>query len=219
MKDYILEKVKDTTRHFKFGSVPVMQRDELPENVNTQAIFRSVENLLPAKFFRGLKGVEIGHQEIFNDRNANALYDDGVFYITHEQDDAADLINDIVHEFAHHVEMLYPEELYADQKIKDEFLKKRAQVEFELRSEGYWTKEYDFKNLKYNSELDTFLYKRIGNNLLKLMTTGIFIRPYASISLREYFATGFEAYFLEDKEKLKEISPELFKKIKTLINN
>jgi hypothetical protein len=115
--------------------------------------------------------------------------------------------------------MLYPEELYADQKIKDEFLKKRAQLEFELRAEGYWTKEYDFKDLKYDSELDTFLYKRVGDTLLKLMTAGIFIRPYASISLREYFATGFEAYFLEDKEKLKEISPELFKKIETLTNN
>jgi hypothetical protein len=219
MRDYIFEKVKDTPRHFKFGNVPVIQREELPGDINPQAIFRSIENLLPAQFFRGLKGVEIGHQESFKTRDANALYDDGVFYITHEQDDATDLINDIVHEFAHHVEMLYPEELYADQKLKDEFLKKRSQLEFELRSEGYWTKEYDFKDLKYDSELDVLLYKRIGSNLLKMMTAGIFIRPYASISLREYFATGFEAYFLEDKEKLKKISPELYNKIDQVVNN
>ena len=115
--------------------------------------------------------------------------------------------------------MLYPEEIYADQKIKKEFLKKRAELEFELRSEGYWTKEYDFTNLKYDNDLDIFLYKRVGKNLIKMMTAGMFVRPYASISLREYFGTGFEEYFLGNKEKLNKISPELFKKIDELVNN
>lgn len=219
MREYILEKVKDTTRHFKFGGVPVFQRDELPDNINPQAVFKSIEQLIPNKFFRGLKGVEIGHQEIFDKRSANALYKDGVFYITHRQDNAPDLIDDIVHEFAHHIEELYPEEIYGDQKIKKEFLKKRAELEFELRSEGYWTQEYDFDNLKYSLDLDNFLYKRVGPNLLKMMTAGMFVRPYASVSLREYFGTGFEEYFLGNKQKLKKISPELYNKIDELVNN
>ena len=219
MREYIFEQTKNTTRHFKFGNVPVMQKDELPDSINPQAVFKSIERIIPTKFFSGLKGVKIGHQEIFDDRDANAVYKDGVFYITNDQDDAADLIDDIVHEFGHHVEMLYPEEIYADQKIKKEFLKKRAELEFELRSEGYWTKEYDFTNLKYDNDLDIFLYKRVGKNLIKMMTAGMFVRPYASISLREYFGTGFEEYFLGKKEKLKKISPELFKKIDELVNN
>ena len=219
MKEYILEKVKNTTRHFNFGGVPVFQRDDLPSEIDGQAVFRSVENLIPSKFFDGLKGVEIGHQEMFDNRDANALYKDGVFYITNEQDNAADLIDDIVHEFAHHVEMLYPEEIYSDRKLIKEFLKKRAELEFELRSEGYWTQEYNFKNLKYDKDFDTFLYKRVGKSLLKMITSGMFVRPYASISLREYFATGFEQYFLGNKEKVKQTSPELFNKIEELINN
>ena len=218
MKDYIFEKVKDTTRHFKFGHVPVFQRDELPSNVDGQAIFRSIEDVIPAKFFKGLKGVEIGHQEVFDKRDANAVYKDGVFYITHEQDNAADLIDDIVHEFAHHVEMLYPEEIYGDQKIKQEFRKKRSELEFELRSEGYWTDEFNFLDLKYDYELDDFLYKRVGKNLLRMITAGMFVRPYASVSLREYFATGFEQYFLGNKEKVKRISPELYNKLEELSN-
>lgn len=219
MREYILEKVKDTTAYFKFGSVPVFQRDELPNSVDGQAIFRSIEDIIPKKFFKGLKGVEIGHHDIFDQRDANAVYKDGVFYITNQQDDAADLIDDIVHEFAHHVEMLYPEEIYGDEKLKKEFLKKRAQLEFELRSEGYWTKEYDFKNMLYDPELDNFLYKRVGGNTLRMVTAGIYVRPYSSVSMREYFATGFEAYFLGKKELLQELSPELYKKIDDLVNN
>lgn len=219
MREYVFEKVKNTTRHFRFGNVPVYQKDQLPDNVDAQAIFRSVEKLIPSKLFSGLKGVQIGHQEIFDDREANALYKDGVFYITQDQDNAADLIDDIVHEFAHHAEVLYPEQIYGDQKIKKEFLKKRYELEFELKSEGYWTQEYDFKNLKFDEDFDQFLYKRVGKNLLRMITSGMFIRPYGSVSLREYFATGFEQYFLGSKQKLKKISPELYNKIDELVNN
>jgi len=219
MREYVFEKVKNTTRHFRFGNVPVYQKDQLPDNVDAQAIFRSVEKLIPSKLFSGLKGVQIGHQEIFDDREANALYKDGVFYITQDQDNAADLIDDIVHEFAHHAEVLYPEQIYGDQKIKKEFLKKRYELEFELKSEGYWTQEYDFKNLKFDEDFDQFLYKRVGKNLLRMITSGMFIRPYSSVSLREYFATGFEQYFLGSKQKLKKISPELYNKIDELVNN
>lgn len=219
MIEYILEKVKDTTRHFKFGSVPVFQRDELPNDIDSQQIFQSIEKIIPRKFFQNLKGVEIGHHEIFDKRDANAVYKDGIFYITNKQDNAADLIDDIVHEFAHHVEMLYPEQIYGDQKLKKEFRQKRAQLEFELRSEGYWTKEYQFDNLEYDHEFDQFLYKRIGKNTLRMVTAGIFIRPYASVSMREYFATGFEAYMLGQKETLKTISPALYNKIDSLVNN
>ena len=219
MREYVFEKVKNTTRHFRFGNVPVYQKDQLPDNVDAQAIFRSVEKLIPSKLFNGLKGVQIGHQEVFDDREANALYKDGVFYITQDQDNSADLIDDIVHEFAHHAEVLYPEQIYGDQKIKKEFLKKRYELEFELRSEGYWTQEYNFKNLKFDEDFDQFLYKRVGKNLLRMITCGMFIRPYASVSLREYFATGFEQYFLGSKQKLKKISPELYNKIDELVNN
>jgi hypothetical protein len=219
MREYVFEKVKNTTRHFRFGNVPVYEKDQLPDNVDAQAIFSSVERLIPSKLFSGLKGVQIGHQEVFDDREANALYRDGVFYITQDQDNAADLIDDIVHEFAHHAEVLYPEQIYGDQKIKKEFLKKRYELEFELKSEGYWTQEYDFKNLKFDEDFDQFLYKRVGKNLLRMITSGMFIRPYGAVSLREYFATGFEQYFLGSKQKLKKISPELYNKIDELVNN
>jgi len=54
---------------------------------------------------------------------------------------------------------------------------------------------------------------------LKMMVAGIFIRPYAAVSIREYFATGMEAYFLGKKEKLKDISPVLYNKIDTIVKD
>ena len=217
MRDYIFEKVNHTTRYFKFGGIEVEELERCPANIDLQAIFYSLEKLFPAKFFKGLKKVQIGHQAEFDERDANALYKDGVFYITHRQDNAKDIIDDIVHEFAHHLEILYPEEIYSDQKLIKEFIQKRAQLEFEVRSEGYWTQNYDFRDLKYDPEFDNFLYKRIGPQLLRMMTSSIYIRPYASISLREYFATGFEAYFLGNKDLLKQLSPVLYNKVESLL--
>ena len=52
-----------------------------------------------------------------------------------------------------------------------------------------------------------------------MVTAGIFIRPYAAISLREYFATGFEAYYLGKQNELEKISPMLYDKINDLSTN
>ena len=52
-----------------------------------------------------------------------------------------------------------------------------------------------------------------------MITTGLFIRPYAAVALREYFATGFEAYYLGKQATLEKISPILFDKITELHNS
>ena len=68
----------------------------------------------------------------------------------------------------------------------------------------------------YDTDFDIFLYKRIGKQMLRMVTSNIFIRPYASVSLREYFATGFEAYYMGNKDLLKQLSPVLYNKIERL---
>jgi len=47
---------------------------------------------------------------------------------------------------------------------------------------------------------------------------GIFIRPYAATSLREYFAVGFETYYLKNSAEIRDISPVLFNNIHNLHN-
>jgi hypothetical protein len=165
-----------------------------------------------------LDKIRIENDEEFRERDINALYRDNQFIISPKQKNANDLIDDIIHEFAHHVETLFTEEIYSDEKIKNEFLRKRQEMKFEIQSEGYWVGDYDFDELRFNEKFDTFLYSRLGRNMLRMVTTGLFIRPKASVSLREYFATGFEAYYLGKQNSLEKISPMLFDKIDELNN-
>ena len=212
MREYILEKVSNTPQHFKFGNIEVLEVDPLPKDISIDAVFKTIENHLPPHYFQKLKGVKIEHLDFFDEKNINALYKNGVFYITNKQSNTKDLVDDLVHEFAHHMETIYPEEIYSDRAVIREFLKKRHELEFELRSEGYWTDDYDFENLTYDEKFDNFLYNRVGRNMLKMITAGMFIRPYAAVSIREYFATGFEAFYTGQEQTLEKISPILFDK-------
>ncbi len=210
IRDYILESKDSNTNHFRIHGIDVVEVDPLPPTIELPQLMNQIKDVLPEHFFRGLDKVAIKHLEEFNERHITAVYKDNSIYITNQQKNVKDLIDDIIHEFAHHVETLLTDEIYGSGVVAREFKKKRFQLKFELESEGYWTKDYDFDNIEYDSDFDTFLYKRVGRNMLRMATTGIFIRPYAAISLREYFATGFEAYYMGKKNKLDKISPVLY---------
>ena len=218
MREYILEKINNTSKFINLNGVDVEINDELPENFNVRSIFKAIEQKIPSHFFVNLNKIRIENDEEFRKRDINALYRDNQFIISPKQKNENDLIDDIVHEFAHHVETLFTEEIYSDEKIKNEFIRKRQEMKFEIQSEGYWVGDYDFDQLKFDERFDTFLYSRLGPNMLRMVTTGLFIRPYASVSLREYFATGFEAYYLGKQNSLEKISPMLFDKIDELNN-
>lgn len=217
MRDYIAEKIKNTTRHFKFGNVTVIQDTE-DDSTDYSSIFKQLEKSFPSHYFKGLKGVEIAHRKEFDDRNISALYKDNWLFISDKQDGIKDLMDDLIHELAHHIETINNNLIYSDGDIKKEFLLKRKRLESELKAEGYWTDEYDFSNTQYNIDMDNFLYKRVGPNMLRMATANDFVRPYGSVSLREYFATGFEAYYLGKKDLLFKLCPVLYNKIDELHN-
>ena len=220
MRDYIKQRLNESYKDFNFKGVDVVFDEDLPSDINIKTVLRAIEDRIPRVCYSDLEKIVIGDRQEFRDRGINAIYRDDTLFITNQQDDAPDLLDDIVHEIAHHVEEKFPEEIYGDGLVQREFVKKRKQLEFELRSEGYWTSDYDFTQIKFSDDLDKFLYNRVGQRMLKMTTSGIFVRPYASVSVREYFATGFEAYYLntEDKDLLFNLSPELYKKI-DLLNN
>jgi hypothetical protein len=216
MREYIDNKVKDTTKYFNQGGIEVIEKDPIPDTINLQSILKAIETYLPSHYFQNLEAIIVEHLEEFDRRGVNALYRDNKLYITNQQSNSQDLIDDIVHELAHHLEVLFPEQIYSDVSLINEFLKKRNELKFELQTEGYWVNEYDFDKLKFDPKFDEFLYRRVGRNMLRLTTTGLFIRPYAAVSLREYFATGFEAYYLGKQDSLEKISPMLYDKINEL---
>ena len=76
----------------------------------------------------------------------------------------------------------------------------------------------NFLNIEYDKNFDKYLYKVVGYDKLTMLTMGLFITPYGATSIREYFANGFEHYFLESKEYVQKISPSLFIKIEEIID-
>ena len=114
----------------------------------------------------------------------------GFFYINHQQPDSQSILNDVVHEFAHHLEAVYTDVVYGDKKIVEEFIKKRLQLKFELQTEGYWVDEYDFREIKYNEKFDKFLYKRVGK---KHVEYGYYWLVHSSLCL--YFVERILCYW------------------------
>ena len=74
-----------------------------------------------------------------------------------------------------------------------------------------------FMDVEYSKKFDEFLYKNVGYDKLIHLLVGIFTTPYAATSLREYFATGLEDYFINDRMHLKKVCPQLFTKLNKLI--
>ena len=161
--------------------------------------------------------VVIGFFEEFAERQINAFYKDGALYVSNTQDSNDDLYDDLVHETAHSLESPHGYFLYGDEKIKDEFLRKRKYLYDTLWARGYKAPLAVFMDTEYNQDFDMFLYEKVGYDKLSAIMTGIFINAYAATSLSEYFATGFVDFYINSDHKyLKQISPALYDKLFSL---
>ena len=64
---------------------------------------------MPEHFLSLIDVVYIGKFDFFEEREVNAMFVDDALYISNEQDNGEDMLDDIVHEFAHAVEKRYGE--------------------------------------------------------------------------------------------------------------
>ena len=146
----------------------------------------------------------------------NAMYMDGAIYITNDQDDDMDLIDDIIHEIAHSVEELYGHGIYDDGAIQREFLAKRKRLYADLKANDYGPPEDIQYKTEYVQEIDDYLYKDVTYDAMWHFVGGLFPSPYAATSLREYFARGFEEYVMGNKHELAQLCPVLSRKLSQL---
>ena len=168
----------------------------------------------------GVESIMVGDFEEFRERHINAFFKDGAVYITNGQTNNDDMIDDIVHEIAHSVENLYGYEIYAlEPNITQEFRNKRLKLKQMLKQQKVGTQGFDFGDVEYNLEFDEYLYQSVGYPILQTLSVGLFPDAYSITSIREYFAAGFEMYFLGDRDYLGKISPVLYKKIKELLED
>ena len=218
LQNYIQNKQNKKTEYLLFNKIPVLVQDQIINDFSILDFISSLENVIPLDVTRTIKSIIILDSPVFEKKKVNALYHNGNIYISNKQDDIADAVDDVVHEYAHSLEENYAGEIYLDDTIKDEFLLKREQLERILRHQGYNTNKHDFNNTKYDNLLDNFLLNVVKYEVIEKLTDfSLFINPYAITSLREYFATGIEEYLLGDHLELQRIRPKLYQKIKDLL--
>ena len=200
-----------------FNDVVVFIKDPLPENVSLKSVLSRIETVLPKHLITNLEAIYVGEFEHLKKREVNAAFQDGALYISNVQDDEDDLLDDVIHEIAHSVEEQYGLQIYGDGVIEREFIAKRKQLYNLLRSYDYDVQKSEFLNVDFSEDFDNLLYKDIGYDKLEHFTMGLFPSNYSVTSLREYFAVGFERYFLNSRTELAKVSPELFNTVEQLV--
>jgi len=210
--------IKSVGFYHVVGELDLFVKDPLPDNINIKDIIKFLNSYIPIEYLTLIDVIYVGHIPEFDERNINALMKDGALFITNHQDDENDMIDDIVHELAHVVEKFFNHIIYGDEEVKNEFLRKREAMRRILKYEGIPTEDHIFDSVEFDEDFDLFLYKKVGYNKLATLTQNIFASPYASTSLREYFADGFEDYYLGKRKNLKKVSPVLYYKLEEMQN-
>tara|TARA_R110002110_G_scaffold351848_1_gene561831 strand:- start:596 stop:1045 length:450 start_codon:yes stop_codon:yes gene_type:complete len=137
MLEYIRESMSSPGIYYLNSEIPVWTEDPLSDTVNLKQVLEKVESLIPSAFLKYVQAVRIGMFDEMIERSVNALYKDGVLYITNIQDNNQDIIDDMVHEISHAVEQNNSDIIYDDGEIQQEFLGKRKRLYNLLKSEGF----------------------------------------------------------------------------------
>ena len=219
LSESVARQKNNSRERFLYNSIPVIIKDFPPEDVDLDSVFKQIEARLPRWFFNQVDVIYIGEFDMFIEREVEAVYEDGAIFVFNEQPTEEDFIESIGHELAHSIEEVLAQGIYDDGKLEIEFLGKRKRLYGILSAEGYKCTIEDFIKLGFSEDFDDFLYREVGYPVLTSLTSGLFMSPYAATSLREYFANGFEWFFLKDQSlMLKKISPILYYKLDNLSN-
>ena len=205
-------------KHYRISNVDVFIKDPLPEYIDVEQVLLSVQKKLFNNYniINSVDVIYVGQFEEFIKYGYNAMYKDGAIYVSNEQDDLKDMLDDIIHEYAHALEEKNYNLIYSDKKIQKEFLAKRSILENRLKDK-YDLSEYDLSSINYNAELDDFFRNIVGYNKLRGYVKDIFLDSYSVTNINEYFATAFDKYFLSNRLNVKVMCPQAFKKIETIL--
>ena len=204
--------------HFSLSGIDVFVKDQLPREIDTSFVFEYIRSRIPFFFMSGIDVVYIGQFPKMKERDINAYFEDGAIYVTNDQDDEMDMIEDIIHEIAHAVESNHQQFIYSTGAIQREFVAKRARLNDLLSQKFNVPKDFN-TNFEYDKDIDDFLYKDVGYDVLNQICVNIFPSAYAITSLSEYWAKGFEELFIGEPTALRDICPVLFRTLIILLKD
>jgi hypothetical protein len=195
----------------------ISQTHSFTNDIDLYSVLDKVNSLIPPQFILDIDGIYILKTKEMEQRNINAIYVDGIIYVSPDQDNEADLLDDIVHEVAHSVDKNYSTEIYNDGRFETEFMTKRGMLGDILSNLGHELPSNFTTEIEYDEEIDSFLFNKVGYNTVDKICNGIFINAYSATSIQEYWAVAFEKYFLLDFREVKRLSPIAYEKLELLI--
>ena len=182
-------------------------------DVNFAHVLRTIRSKIPKSIFDCIDCIYIGK---FN-FNEECKYEDNAIYVSNSLENEKEIVEYIVHELGSVVEQQYSEYLYSDDKLIEEFRKKRNFLleKIEKKKFDFLEKidEEEFQNIEYSESFEKFLFDEIGYSNLKEISKEIFYSPKSALWIEEYFKSGFQAFILGDKKTLKALCPVLYNKI------
>lgn len=200
---------------YNLGGINVFIKDKLPEEIDPDFVFNYISSRIPFRLIKNVDIIYVGEFPEMAEREINAYFEDGAIYVTNYQEEEMDMIDDLIHELAHAVEKNNEEFIYGSGYLQREFMAKRERLTTILNDLYEVPADFNF-NFDYDREIDDFLFQTVGYDVLNQLTANIFISGYAATSVSEYFARGFEEYFIGDKDSLRKMSPVLYKIIDKL---
>jgi len=205
----IRESLEKSKQYFINHRIPVVIKDQfLSDEIDLADCIGELESIIPPYMFENVEIIYIGDFPAFADQNA--AFSDGAIYVSNKEVTNHDILEDIIHELAHAVDITHGSLVYDNSSLKEEFLGKRNRLKSILDSEGYKIPEQHYSNLEYSRAFDSFLSDEVGYPTLLSLTMGLFASPYGATSLQEYFANGFEKFYLGDAKLVKDVSPALY---------
>lgn len=197
-------------------NVPLFVVDNVEADIDLPLLCAEVEEILPPTVFNDVDVVYIGNFKELDGRNA--VFAHGAIYMSCNEPTNFDMIENIVHEVAHSLESQYGWDIYAND-MRQEFLAKRQKLYHLLTAEGFHINPSLYGLTEYSKAFDNFLANEVGYPTLLTLTIGLFVSPYGATSLQEYFANGFEKYFLDSPRAVQQVSPVLYKKIEDILDD
>ena len=211
--EYVRESLQNTGIYYLNHDIPVWTEDPLPDSIDLGKVIHEVGRLVPSLYLQYIHAIRIGTFDEMITRELNAFYKDGVLYVSNIQNSNKDMLDDMIHEIAHAVEENHYDFIYEDEQVFLEFLGKRKRLHDLLKSEGFDVKIEQFLTAKYDYDFDMFLFQNIGYPILQSITMGLFPSPYSITSINEYFAIGFERFYMGESNYISRLCPELSQKL------
>ena len=211
-----IKRSKKMRDHFSLNGVSVIIKDALPQEVNLEFVLNYIAARVPFFLTQNIEIIYVGKFPEMEEREINAFYENDAIYVTNEQEEEMDMIEDIIHEISHAVEQNNQEFIYESGQLQREFLGKRRALSNLLSQKYKVPADFDI-DVEYDRAIDDFLFRDVGYDALNQICVGIFPSAYACTSISEYWAKGFEELFIGETNDLKQMCPVLYRTLALLI--